>query len=207
MTFFATEIDSCPGFGFQGGPEFSTNVQAMASGREKRNAEWSTARHKYTVPFIALDSEKFQQVKRVFMMCKGRAHTFLHRDWADYNATNEFIANGDGALKVFQLIKTYGQDSGDYVRTIDKPDTSTGAVQIRVNGILQTSGVVVDSTTGVVTFAVAPSSGAVITWTGLFYVHVRFDMDYLPFSIDNKSKGDFVQNGSVDLIEVPGEDG
>jgi hypothetical protein len=64
----------------------------------------------------------------------------------------------------------------------------------------------VSQTDGSVTFAVAPAEGAALTWTGEFFVHVRFDMDYLPFSLDNKSGSKYVTNGSVDLYEVLDED-
>lgn len=45
-----------------------------------------------------------------------------------------------------------------------------------------------------------------LTWSGEFYVHVRFDIDYLPFSLDDAMMGDYARNGSVDLIEVLNED-
>lgn len=55
-------------------------------------------------------------------------------------------------------------------------------------------------------FASAPASGAILTWSGEFRVPVRFDTDYLPFSIDDIGNDGFATNGSVDLIEVLGED-
>jgi len=53
-----------------------------------------------------------------------------------------------------------------------------------------------------VTFASAPANGAALTWTGEFRVQVRFDMDYLHFSIDDIGNDGFANNGSVDIIEV-----
>lgn len=67
------------------------------------------------------------------------------------------------------------------------------------------TGAAIDTTAGTVTFAAAPANGAVLTWTGEFRVQVRFDMDYLPFSIDDIGNDGFANNGSVDLIEVLGE--
>ena len=45
--------------------------------------------------------------------------------------------------------------------------------------------------------------GEILRWSGSFSVWVRFDNDRLPFSIDSRSGGDFVVNGSVDLLEMP----
>lgn len=206
MAFYPIEIDPTPAFGWQGGPEFSTNLRSLSSGREKRNADWANARHKFTVPFAALTSTQYLAVKKVFLICRGRLHTFMQRDWADYQATNENFGTGDASTKVFQLSKLSSDGGGTYTRVVTKPDTLTG-VQIRVNGVLQTSGVSVDALTGLVTFTSAPASGAVLTWTGQFWVQVRFDIDSLPFSISNKSAGAFRQDGSLDLIEVaPGDD-
>jgi len=64
------------------------------------------------------------------------------------------------------------------------------------------TGAAVSTTDGSVVFASAPASGSILTWSGEFRVPVRFDIDSLPFSIDNRNGGGFVHNGSVDLIEV-----
>jgi uncharacterized protein (TIGR02217 family) len=80
---------------------------------------------------------------------------------------------------------------------IDKPDAG---VTVKVNGVVTAASV--SQLDGSVAFSVAPASGAALTWSGEFFVHVRFDMDYLPFSLDDKNSGGFVTNGSVDLIEV-----
>jgi uncharacterized protein (TIGR02217 family) len=205
MSFFAIEIDPTPAFGWQGGPEFSTNIKAMANGREKRNADWAMVRHKFTAPFSALTPTQYLAVKKVFLICMGQLHTFLQRDWGDYQATNDSFGTGDGATTIFQLSKISSAGGGTYTRVVTKPDTLTG-VQIRVNGTLQTSGVTVDATTGQVTFSSPPANGAALTWTGQFWVQVRFAIDSLPFSIGNKSSGAFRQDGSVDLIEVLAED-
>jgi hypothetical protein len=57
-----------------------------------------------------------------------------------------------------------------------------------------------------VTFASAPANASVITWSGEFRVPVRFDNDYLPFSLDNRRSDGYANNGSIDLIEVLGEE-
>lgn len=201
MTFYATTIPPEAAFGFQGGPEFSTNIKAMASGREKRNADWAQCKHKYTAPFQNITNANYLLIKAVHLGMRGRLHTFLFQDKADYQASAEQFGTGDGATKIFQLSKTSNAGGGaTYTRVITKPDVMSGIV-IRVNGVVTAA--TVDSTTGLVTFSSAPAGGAVLTWTGNFYVHVRFDNDSLPFSIDDRSGSTYIQNGSIDLIEVP----
>ena len=198
MTFYATQIAPIPGFGFTGGPEFQTNIQNIASGREKRNAEWSVCRHKYSAPFKNISEAAYREIKRVFLVMRGRTHTFLHRDWGDFTATDEPFGTGDGATALFYLRKVSTVDGGgSYTRLIDKPDAG---VTVKVNGVITAAAV--SQLDGSVAFAVAPAVGAALTWSGEFFVHVRFDMDYLPFSLDDKNSGGFVTNGSVDLIEV-----
>lgn len=198
MTFYATQIPSVPGFGFTGGPEFQTNIQNIASGREKRNADWAICRHKYSAPFKNISEEAYRAIKGVFLVMRGRTHTFLHRDWGDFSAVDEPFGAGDGATTLFYLSKVSTvAGGGSYTRLVDKPDAG---VTVKVNGVITAASV--SQLDGSVAFSAAPASGAVLTWSGEFFVHVRFDMDYLPFSLDDKNSGGFVTNGSVDLIEV-----
>lgn len=198
--FYPIYIDPVPGLGFTGGPEFSTDIKSTQGGREKRNAEWMNCRHKYTCPFLNITNDAYLAIKKVFLICKGRNHTFLHRDYADFEANNEQFGLGDGVTKVFQLRKVSTQGGGSYERVITKP--VAGAV-IRVDGAVTPA--VVDTLTGTVTFSTAPIAGTILRWTGEFDVQVRFDIDYLPFSLDDCNNDGYVTNGSVDLIEVVDE--
>lgn len=204
MAFLPIQIAQVPGFGFQGGPNFSTDIKALASGREKRNGDWLTARHKYSAPFQNITNEAYLAIKEVFLITRGRLHTFLFRDWADFQASNEQFAVADGTTVVYQLKKVSQIGAGSYTRIITKPDTDFG-VTIRVDGVV--TGAAVSSSDGTVTFASPPAADAVLTWTGQFFVPVRFDNDGLPFSLDNRSNSDYIQNGSIDLIEIfPGDE-
>lgn len=91
MTFYAIEIEPTPGFGFVGGPEFNTNIQSIANGRESRNADWDICRHFYTAPFRNIPAEAYRKIKKVFLICRGRNHSFLHRDWGDYEADRKSV--------------------------------------------------------------------------------------------------------------------
>ena len=202
MAFYAIEIAQIPGFTFQGGPEFSTNVQNLQSGAESRNADWAQCRHKYTAPFLNITNAAYLAIKDVFLVCQGKTHSFLHKDWGDYLANDAQFGIGDGATKVFQLSKVskVAGTSATYTRVVNKP--LVGAT-FKVNGV--PTAATYDIYTGLVTFAAAPADGAVLTWTGEFRVQVRFDIDYLPFTLDDKSGNTFIMNGSIDLYEVINE--
>jgi uncharacterized protein (TIGR02217 family) len=203
MAFYAIEIDACAAFGFAGGPEFQTNIQPIANGSESRNADWAVCRHKYTEPFQNIDEDAYAAIKTVFLLCRGRNHTFLFKDPGDFEATDEQFGTGDGTTTVFQLKKTstLSGTSATYERTVYKP---VSGIKVYVDDVL--AGAAVDTTTGKVTFSSAPDNGAVLTWTGEFRVHVRFDIDYLPFSLQTAfADGTYARNGSVDLIEVLNE--
>ena len=75
----------------------------------------------------------------------------------------------------------------------------SGTVDIYVDSVLQSSGVSVDTTTGVVTFSSAPALGEVITAEFEFDVPVRFDTDEMAVSMDSFDAGNW---SSIPLIEV-----
>lgn len=192
-------LDVCQAYGWQGGPGFKTTIVEMSNGRENRNAEWAQAKHQYQVPFNNITKPDYATIKSAHMLCRGQLHAFRFRDMLDYQATNEAFGVGNGVRVEFQLLKQSLQDGVSYQRLVFAPDPT---IQIRVNNVVTSA--TVDYERGTVTFAVAPSNGAGLTWTGTFGVWVRFNQDYLPFSIDNGSDATTkYMNGTVDLIEVP----
>ena len=178
MSFHEVQFPSDIAFGSSGGPEFFTSIISSYGGHEQRNVNWSAARARYNVLHAIKNQTQIDELLSFFHARRGKAHAFRFKDWADYKASAQQIGVGDGTNKIFQLSKTY--DS--YVREITKP--VSGSVKIYVNSVLQTSGVAVNSTTGVVTFTTAPAAAAVITADFEFDVPVRFDVDYLPVSFD-----------------------
>jgi uncharacterized protein (TIGR02217 family) len=197
--FIDAELDLCPGFGWQGGPSFNTRVITTQAWVERRNANNIECRHSYTLPLQnILDDAYLLQLKQVFMACRGQLHSFKVKDYSDNEAVDEVFFEGDGVSTVFQLAKISSFGIASYTRFIRKP---MPGVAITVNNVAASP--TIDLTTGLVTFAVAPAIGAIGRWSGSFWVPVRFNNDMLNISIDNKTGGgDFLINGSVDLIEV-----
>lgn len=198
--FINSELIVCPGYGWQGGPEFDTRIATTKSGVERRNANNIECRHSYILPVANISSiEYLVKLKQAFMACRGQLHSFKIKDWSDHSANREAFGIGDGTRTVFPLRKDSIFGVAVYTRFIEKPNND---VVIRINGSI-TSAYTLDHLTGLVTFNTAPADDAVIDWTGTFCVPVRFNSDILSNSIDNLlGEGIFAMNGSITLIEV-----
>jgi uncharacterized protein (TIGR02217 family) len=201
MTILDTELDPCVGFGFAGGPEFSTRITGLANGHERRNARWASPRHRWTAPFANISDSDYREIKRVFMVCRGMANGFLFKDWLDFTATNEPLGDAPSGSTAVRLAKVSTADGVDYTRNITRP-LSAGFTLYQA-GVAKAGTLDVD--TGLFTPTTAWTEGEALTWTGEFRIPVRFANDWLPFSIDNRKGAGFAVNGSVDLIEVFGE--
>lgn len=202
MTHYAVELDNvCPAYGWQGGPEADTEVTALRNRHERRNAVGARMRHRFTLPFQNIQRASYlAYLKAAHLAMRGRLHSFLVKDWLDFAATLESLGNAPSGSTAVQLVKTYAFGPASFERLITKP--VAGAVVYQA-GVAKTGSL--DTSTGLFTPATAWTEGLALTWTGEFRVPVRFDSDYLPFSIDNASGGQHIVNGSVDLIEVFGE--
>lgn len=197
MTFYAIQIEECPGFGWEGGAEFATLIRQLENGRNRRRPTRYVALHRYVAPFNNIPLQAAQSIKRMHLAMHGMAHTFLHWDYLDNEAINEPFGIGDGTTTVFQLKKTYDPGGGaTYERDITKPDIDA---VVKVTG--EVTAATVDAARGLATFEAAPIVGAQLTWSGHHFVCVRFNRDDLPFTIDNKSGTAFITNGSLELIE------
>lgn len=194
--------------GSRGGPERRTDVVTTASGREERNARWAHARRKFDAGYGVKTIAALSAVVAFFEERRGRLHGFRFRDRLDHASaapgaaiapTDQRIGTGDGATKVFPLVKRYGNAFAPYDRPIEKP--VAGSVRVAVAGVEQTVGAAasVDPVTGLVTFAAAPAAGAPITAGFSFDVPVRFDSDFLEIDLSAFEAGAIP---SVPLIEI-----
>lgn len=202
-------IKACEAFGWEGGPEYNTEIVAMANKAEKRNAQWSQSRFFATVPFLNLSPERYEHVLAMFEDRMGRWGAFLYRNPLRYTADDVEFGVGDGVTTEFQLVAEVQvglrkRTRNVYAIYIPEEDSTGEAVPsdviVRVNGSV--TPVSIDHDRGIVTFSSAPSMGAVLTWDGEFSHWVRFANDRLPFSIDNRSGDGFATNGMVELVEV-----
>lgn len=213
MTFRPIEIDACPAYGWQGGPNADVLIRALKNRHERRNRRGDLMLHSYTLPFQNIPSEDYlQYIKAAFMALGGPHDSFLVKDYGDFNhginpssAAMPF-ATTDGTTEEFQLTKTYTFTDGittvTYARPITKP--YAGHV-IYLNGV--DTGFGADPLTGIVDFGSGgpPAGGQILSWTGEFRVPVRFADFYLPSTLDSRVGTQYAANGSCTLTEVPGE--
>ncbi len=182
MGFVEVQFPPDISYGSSGGPEYATDIVVSQNGHEQRNIHWSTARARFNVAHGVKTKAQLEALVAFFRARKGRAYGFRFKDWTDYSAVAEVIGTGDGVATQFQLKKRYSSGAVNEDRAIVKP--VSGTVQVFKAGVLQTSGVGVDTATGMVTFVAAPASGQEITASFEFDVPVRFDTDRLSATLE-----------------------
>lgn len=204
MAFHAIRFPLDVALGARGGPERATDIVTLASGREERNSRWAHSRRRYNAGYGIKSRADMQAVLAFFEERRGRFHAFLWRDALDFSSNagtptplDQAIGTGDGTATEFQLTKRYGASFDPYLRPITKP--VAGTVRVAVAGVEQLSGWSASTTTGTVTFAMAPAMGAAVTAGFLFDVPVRFDLDRLDIEL---SSFDAADAPSIPLIEV-----
>lgn len=197
MTFHEVRFPDDIAYGASGGPAYSTSVVATASGFEQRNANWSAARGKWDVSSGLKQQAQLDILIAFFRARKGKAYGFRFKDWTDYRATGQGLGTGDGTTKAFQLIKAYASGAGSETRTITKPVLGTAVPYL--GGVKQTSGWSINTTTGLLTFVVAPAQGVAVTADFEFDVPVRFDTDSMDVTIENFNLN---QWSSIPIVEI-----
>lgn len=194
----------------RGGPQRRTDVVTLGSGREARNARWSRSRRRFDAGYGVKSIGALAAVVAFFEERRGMLYGFRFRDRGDFKSCapdaapsplDQVIGTGDGAMRSFTLVKTYGARFAPYVREIRKP--VEGSVRIAVNGVENSAGVDfdVDASSGVVSFRAgrAPPIGASVTAGFFFDVPVRFDTDYLEIDFAAFDAGEIPK---IPIIEI-----
>jgi uncharacterized protein (TIGR02217 family) len=206
VTFYAVELENvCPAFGWQGGPSGRTRIRTLRNQHERRNIESVLPRHSFILPFQNIRSDEYlEYLKAAHLAMYAMAHSFLVKDWLDYRVQDQTIGLAPAGSAPVQLVRTYVFGPASRTRVITKPVAGAVIYQDAGSGPVPKAGTL-DTLTGLFTPSTAWTEDALLSWTGEFRVPVRFNNDFLPFSIDNASGGQHVVGGSVELIEVFGE--
>lgn len=192
MAFHEIRFPLSISLGASGGPERRTEIVTLGSGREERNSPWALSRRRFNACLGLRRLDDIHELIAFFEARHGRLHGFRWKDRADWksiapsaavSALDQALGTGDGTQTVFQLVKTYSSGGASYTREIVKP--VAGSIRIAVAGAPVEEGTefTADHTTGLVTFASPPASGAAITAGFEFDVPVRFDTDYLDINL------------------------
>lgn len=200
MAFDEIQLDPTITQTASGGPGYKTVIVATNSGAEQRIALWSVGRLRWTLRQSLLQPAQVILLSQFFRARGGRARGWRFKDWSDYVATSQALANPYPATTL-QLVKTYLSGTITETRTILKP--VTGTIQLFENGVqlVENTAFTLNYTTGIVTFnAGHPVSGAVYTWSGQFDTPVRFDIDVLDVTVEAAMTGMAQQIPVLELI-------
>lgn len=185
-------------------PSFSTAIVTTASGAEYRNSDWADARMRYDAGPGVRSEEDVGTLIAFFRARRGAARCFRFRDPFDHSSSvmtgppgfsDQFLGMGDGEATMFPLVKRYGDDPDQQVRSILYP--VTGSVRVSIDEAEQASGWIVED--GAILFDTPPDAAAEIRAGFLFDVPVRFAEDRLEISRATFLAGEAV---TVPLFEV-----
>lgn len=193
-----------------GGPERRTDVVTLGSGYEERNSRWADSRRAYNAGYGVKTVDDLHTVIAFFEERRGRLHGFRWRDHIDWRSCppstiptpfDQQIGIGDGETATYQLVKNYGTTYAPWLRRITKPVADT--ILIAVDGAPQAvgAGVLLDPTTGMLTFESdhIPAAGTIVSAGFEFDVPVRFDTDKLEISLQGIRHGAIP---SIPIVEV-----
>lgn len=152
-------------------PVFDNVTKTTDSGREFTRIKWPTPKwlYKREYEFLRAGAEQeLQTLVGFFNKHYGNADSWLFDDPDDNTAVDQLFGAGNGVTLQFQLLRALG---GFYepVRELN------GSPVIKLNGVvLSPSNYTVDSSTGVVSFLVAPGASVQLTWSGQYYWRCKF---------------------------------
>ena len=174
-------------YGAIGGLSFSTEIIENAAGDEQRNALWWLPSGRWQLgERMLLDSayDRIQEVQylRSFHSSKRGSKTgFRFKDWSDYQAFNQELGVTDGVTNMWYLRKTYSFGQYSTFRPITKPVEDTVRLYLDGNEIDYP---LINYTNGLVSFAVPPQSGQLLTADFEFDVPVQFEADKIEWTLE-----------------------
>lgn len=186
MTFRNTRFPTGIRYGAVAGPEFRTRIARARSGKTQRNSEWSYPLRRFNVERALKTDTLKDALLAFFMNMNGGADTFRLKDPTDYT-----VSSGEGVFTslgggTYQMWKRY--TSGSLTKDIPIYLPVSGTISINSGALIQGTHYTIDYTTpsGVVTLIGSPTPSAPTSWTGQYDVHVRFEDDALPLSIEDQ---------------------
>ena len=182
MPWTGAVFPSLPGITYPAkrSPNWPTVKQDALSGRRTRVPLQSFPTYNYELQFSFLRSDsvdlEWQQLEGFINSLNGPAQLFGYSDPNDNAVTNQGFGEGDGTtLGPFQLVRSLG----GFVIPVY---LLNGNPAIKVAGTTNSAWTV--DAYGRVTFnsGSAPANGALLTWTGSYYMPCRLDDEVVDFS-------------------------
>jgi uncharacterized protein (TIGR02217 family) len=166
-------------------PTFSTEIQSSLAGREVRVQNFQNPIWEFTLVYEYLlndprardenEQTPLETLVGFFLARGGQFDDFLLNEsdltqrLEDSVFTGQPIGTGDGVTTTFQLVRNFG----GFLEACQNPANQQAIVY--VNGGKKIQGTDYNVSLGLVTFTVAPASGAAITADFTFLHRVRFD--------------------------------
>jgi uncharacterized protein (TIGR02217 family) len=164
--------------GYAAGPQLNTLVSITDSGHEERTTRWRSGRIVAKGSRDSTSAANAALILAFYRAVGGALNSWRFKEWTDYcsdpatfqtpsaiTPLDQVIGTGDGVKTVFYLTKTYatslGVGAGADVRSIQLP--VAGTVRVAAAGAEMMSGWSVNTTSGAVTFSVAPNLGDTLT--------------------------------------------
>lgn len=188
--------------------DYNVEISRTAGGREYRRIVHPFPSRRFRVSFTAENADLYNDVLALYHRAYGKYAGFRVKainDWSTNGTVGTPTALDQELVLVsagvYQLVKAYGTNGtalsgvGYPYRKLFKP--VSGTVLIAVAGVPQASGWTVDTTTGLVTFAVDPGA-AMVTGGCQFDIPCRFDsaIDVTPVSPV------WAETSEIDLVEL-----
>lgn len=195
-------------YGAVGGHSFQTDIIETGAGIEQRNGNvWQPLGRWQLGDRMLLDSdvEGIEEVKylREFHAARsGSKQGFRFKDWCDYKVTNQVLGTTDGIVTQWQLKKQYTAGTDITYRPILKP--VEGTVRLYLDGV-EINYALINYNNGLVSFAVPPSSGQILTADFEFDVPVQFEADKVEWTLRaaELETGEYIHKlGSVFVSEI-----
>lgn len=156
-----------PGLAFPiGRAAFWKNEQhTVSSGRTFRTSRWTYPKWRFRLRYEFLQAEDYEQLVGFWNQLGGPFGTFLFVDPDASVATNQQFGTGDGATTRFALLRNFG----GHLEPIGKVN---GSIVVTVNGNETEDYTLLDG--WAIELASAPAEGAVLRWTGGYYLRCEF---------------------------------
>ena len=183
----------------------SAKVTAL-SGDIYTSEKWAFDRRSFRAGYAPRTLQDLEEITNFWRVVRC-VHTFRVKDPFDYKSSSvddptsnadQTIGVGDGAETIFQLVKRYSFGAEIYDHPIYAP--VSGTVTIAFDGVNQASGWSVSTSTGEVTFTVAPANAVVITAGYEYDIKCQFEDEEIETEILTPSIGQVVR---FNLIENP----
>lgn len=179
-------------------PVWKTDVKESVSGMEFRWSAMAYPRYRVALKYEVLRSggglDELQTLAGFFNARRGAWDDFLWLDEADHLAAGENIGTGNGIATAFPVFRRRGGFAEPVLNFVAPPVVTVG-------GVVKAAGADYTLAGGILTFAVAPASGAAVAWSGEFYKRVRFERDETEFE---EFMRDLWSARRIDLITVKG---